>query len=631
VDHNSAVIFEVNYSIPLNLAVLVPALILGALCGLLAVAFTNGNIRIIRWRRQFIKPFPNKRMLEPVIVVLIYVFFSYLFAIAGSCQDVVAPQPGNTTLGFQYWCTEKAQDLITFTCNPHHHHTDGTNTTFSPLATMMLSGGKNNIRHMFSRRTIRELPTGSVLLYLIMYFCFAMYTSGTAIASGLVIPTLVIGSLIGRLFGLLLTAFTTDIPSDATYSYLGGYYDSQSWTDPGVFAIIGAAAFFSGITRLAISIPVIMVELSGELHYLLPIIIAVAMSKAVADSMAVNLYHQQLHMDSVPFLPSEVHGIDLEQYTADSVASKDLVVLQTEEDTKKLVRILKQTSHHTFPVVEPIVENRSMTLGAKLASANGAASVPGSTAQLTTPQLDDELSQARSLLHGPHKFVGTVTRGDLEILIAMALTNSSSPLSWTSWQEHKHYSFQRKDGIWMWILSRVAPQPGTTTPPPPATSLSAASASARDEASNVEGPTTGSNKGKISLVPIINWSPWTVPKYFNLQMTYLLFRTMGLRHLIVLEGESVCGIITRKDLLPHRLHSLHYESSPMPEVAVGPSGRKRSNSNERASNTATANSSLNGSMGTNTPAAGASRKEPSAHKGPSLLWTKSDDEEGMDE
>jgi hypothetical protein len=466
-----------------------------------------------------------------------------------------------------------------------------------------------------------------------MYFCFAMYASGTAIASGLVIPTLVIGSLIGRLFGLLLTAFTTDIPADATYSYLGGYYDSQSWTDPGVFAIIGAAAFFSGITRLAISIPVIMVELSGELHYLLPIIIAVAMSKAVADSMAVNLYHQQLHMDSVPFLPSEVHGIDLEQYTADSVATKDLVVLQTEEDTKKLVRILKQTSHHTFPVVEPIVENRSMTSagGAKLA--NGA-STTGPSAQLAMPQLDDELSQARGLLHGPHKFVGTVTRGDLEILIAMALTNSSSPLSWTSWQEHKHYSFQRKDGIWMWILSRVAPQPGTSTPPPPATSLATTSGSTRDETASGEGSSTGSNnKGKISLVPIINWSPWTVPKYFNLQMTYLLFRTMGLRHLVVLDGESVCGIITRKDLLPHRLHSLHYESSPMPEVTVGPTGRRRSNSNERTSNTAAGNSSLNGSMGTSTPSVsgGPSRKDPPGHKGPSLLWTKSDEEEGMDE
>lgn len=47
--------------------------------------------------------------------------------------------------------------------------------------------------------------------------------------------------------------------------------------------------------------------------------------------------------------------------------------------------------------------------------------------------------------------------------------------------------------------------------------------------------------------------PPQVPDSFSVERTYVLFRTMGLRHLIVVdEQHTVKGMVTRKDLLGYR-------------------------------------------------------------------------------
>lgn len=49
-------------------------------------------------------------------------------------------------------------------------------------------------------------------------------------------------------------------------------------------------------------------------------------------------------------------------------------------------------------------------------------------------------------------------------------------------------------------------------------------------------------------------SPYTIHESASIQRTYRYFRTMGLRHLIVLDCDhKVVGMITRHDLVEHRL------------------------------------------------------------------------------
>lgn len=56
------------------------------------------------------------------------------------------------------------------------------------------------------------------------------------------------------------------------------------------------------------------------------------------------------------------------------------------------------------------------------------------------------------------------------------------------------------------------------------------------------------------LTPYINMSAYRVPETFSVERAYVLFTTMGLRHLVVVDEENhVRGIVTRKDLLGYRL------------------------------------------------------------------------------
>ncbi|GAB0182485.1 chloride channel protein C-like [Grus japonensis] len=85
------------------------------------------------------------------------------------------------------------------------------------------------------------------------------------------------GALYGRIIGLTLVS----IFGVQTNEY-------GAWIDPGLFAAIGAASFFSGVSRLTISLTVIMVEITNDVQSLLLIMLAVMVAKMV-DAVAKSL------------------------------------------------------------------------------------------------------------------------------------------------------------------------------------------------------------------------------------------------------------------------------------------------------------------------------------------------------
>jgi len=87
-------------------------------------------------------------------------------------------------------------------------------------------------------------------------------TFGCKVPSGIIIPALDAGAFFGRLIG----QWVTDI-------------------SPGIFAMVGAAAFLAGVSRMTISLCVIMFELTGELEYIVPHMIAILVAKWVADGL----------------------------------------------------------------------------------------------------------------------------------------------------------------------------------------------------------------------------------------------------------------------------------------------------------------------------------------------------------
>ena len=617
---SDSLLFEVNVSIPLNLTAVLPSSFLGILCGLLAVVFTKMNLIVIRYRRANIKPFKIRRLLEPLIIGVSFACIMYLLALMPSCVPTRAPGTYNETTDVQPWETENVSTLVNLTCH--------TPNTYSPLATLNLGMGKATIRHMFTRRTVDEFPAGIVFIYFVVYSVFACYTSGTFVASGLVVPTLVIGATFGRLFGLFLVhafAKNTNIPG-------GSYFASESWMDPGVFALIGAGAFFGGISRMTMSISVIMVELSGELHYLLPIMVAIVLAKTVADWLCEPLYHQQLHLDFVPYLPLSI-GKEFEQLTAADVMRSDVVTLRVREQTSVILAALRSSTHHAFPVVSSTSEmedggttqrTRERFVGlvtredihvylslpalqhyavnnqlqqqqqqqqkqvtpvdessrqeqqpftsTAASSAAVAVDVFAALDDVTTTSQKRAPAQSAAVTPSPLSPPAPNPPRELQALVAPVRADDNdgfggvlppvvkriNAMSWTEWMSHQTSLFfviGNKKWHQNWAVNRRGGGAVSSTG-------AAASIDGCDGPSTVD---EGQLPPVVDLSLIINRSPWVVPPFFNLSMTYSSFRSMGLRHLVVVDGDDVKGIITRKELLVNtlkqRLQELHHRAA----------------------------------------------------------------------
>lgn len=523
VTNAASVLFEVNLTIPLNLVSIVPSFFLGAILGGMAAFFTKVNLILVKWRRQVLRPYPLRRFLEPIAIVVVYSTCMYTLTLFSDCRSLKKISDINGTI--HVWGTEDESRLFNDTCRSPH--------TYSPFGTLNMATGKNTIRHLFSRQTVGEFPIYYLVPNFVLYFLFVVLSSGTAISGGLVVPSLVVGALFGRLYGLCLWTVAAERMPEVDR----GYAVADAWLDPGVFALIGAGAFLAGTSRMTISICVIMVELSSELHYLLPVMVAIAMSKTVADWLSEPLYHQMLHFDSVPYLSAGIMP-RFEELTAADVMASPVVTLHTRERTEVVLRALRETTHNAFPVVRE--ENEGPT------------------------------SKDR-----PHlKFEGLVTREDLQVYFTLPqLTSYHSDsfastedvgssdgfggrlapgvqainqLKWSEWSEHKTSLFLSTTDRHAWIQSHipsgavVTAAVGGQSPP--------SGVNANSVRTDVVVPVRAL-PSVVDLSLITNRSPWVIPPYFNLQMTYHAFRSMGLRHMVVLDGDTVCGIITRKDLL----------------------------------------------------------------------------------
>ena len=201
------------------------------------------------------------------------------------------------------------------------------------------------------------------------------------------------------------------------------------------------------------------------------------------------------------------------------------MVLREREYTSVIIAALQTSTHHAFPIVE----------------------VPADGPL----ELDNPLEG---------KFTGIVTREDIQLLLALpalqqggggggedsrkenqqvvngrladlALANlpptakQVSSMTWGEWVEHQSSLFfvlgSGKRWHETWEDNYGVDNGGPLTALPPV----------------------------IDLSVIVNRSPYVVPLSFNLSLTYGLFRSIGLRHLVVVDGEVPAGIITRKDLL----------------------------------------------------------------------------------
>lgn len=150
-------------------------------------------------------------------------------------------------------------------------------------------------------RTMHQFASTTLLLLLTLLskFLLTLVTLGLKVPAGVFIPSMAVGACGGRVLGLLVQWYHAANPSSPFFSSCAG----EGCVMPGVYAMIGAASTLTGVTRMTVSLVVIMFELTGSLTYLLPAMLSVMVAKWVADgSSRQSLYDFMIDMNGHPYL-----------------------------------------------------------------------------------------------------------------------------------------------------------------------------------------------------------------------------------------------------------------------------------------------------------------------------------------
>lgn len=193
-----------------------------------------------------------------------------------------------------------------------------------------------------------------LLLTAAMKLLLAAWTFGMMIPAGIFLPTIAIGACLGRAVGLV-TQLLYRLHPKATVFLSCPPDPSVRCISPGFYAVIGAAAMLGGVTRMTISLVVIMFELTGALSHVLPIMIVVMTAKWVGDALGTDgIYATWIAMRRYPWLPPDDFK-DTRKDTGESIMKSADSLVKIEDGVTtvgELDHLLTRCTYSGFPVVK---------------------------------------------------------------------------------------------------------------------------------------------------------------------------------------------------------------------------------------------------------------------------------------
>jgi len=201
---------------------------------------------------------------------------------------------------------------------------------FSEAGTISFAFTEDSIKGFFHNKAHYSLEV--LVVYFICTFFVSNITYGIAVPSGLFVPCILMGSSFGRFWGECLRMW------------------ASSGVRPGVYALIGAAAMLSSVTRITITITVILFETTGQVFLIMPIMATVLIAKWIADVYNISLYDMHVELKCVPFVepdpPAAMDGM-----LTGEVMTQDVSILNEIATVQSILLVLENTTHNGFPVV----------------------------------------------------------------------------------------------------------------------------------------------------------------------------------------------------------------------------------------------------------------------------------------
>uniref|UniRef100_H3G534 Chloride channel protein n=1 Tax=Phytophthora ramorum TaxID=164328 RepID=H3G534_PHYRM len=421
----------------------VPLFILMGIGGGLQGAFFNAlNTRLAKVRSRWVRTRGVAWMEALLLSVLISsLLFSTPFML-GKCHDL--PQARDD------------KELLRFYC-PEGQYND--------LASLMLTGGETAIKHLFHAPP-DSFDVRNLVVFWIVMLLLACITYGLKIPSGLFVPALLVGAAYGRLWTRVINYFTG--------------LQHMKTVDPRTYGLVGSLAMLGGVTRMTISLTVIILECTGNIEFGLPLILTSFFARWVGNYFNEGIYDIHIHLRHVPFLDwnPPLRGSFLR---VKHIMTAHPKTLRTVERAGVIFDLLVSTKHNAFPV---IVEDPTF---------------------------------------GSHFFAGVILRKQLNVLLSHNDFTIEKP---KPFHRHPHPASYQSD---------VTPTNNLRHRRP--IDLEASGTPREDRALWVD------------LTPYMNQTPYLIQEEAPFVRAYRLFRSAGLRHLVVVNRHNnVRGIITRREL-----------------------------------------------------------------------------------
>ncbi|KHN72149.1 Chloride channel protein 2, partial [Toxocara canis] len=180
-------------------------------------------------------------------------------------------------------------------------------------------------------------------LFASTFFLLTIFSNTLPVPCGMFMPLFIVGASLGRLIGEFIASKFPD-------GFEGG---TDQPVYPGVYSVVGAAALTGAVTH-SVSVAVIVFELTGQLIYILPVMIAVIIANAVSTYLQPSTYDSMIQIKLLPYLPdippsnSSVHSLCAEQFMASPVRS--VCCFTSYENIRQL--LIDMPRLRSFPVVD---------------------------------------------------------------------------------------------------------------------------------------------------------------------------------------------------------------------------------------------------------------------------------------
>ncbi|XP_061163558.1 chloride channel protein 2-like isoform X1 [Saccostrea echinata] len=301
---------------PFDVLELLVFAIMGVLCGLagaLFILFHRKIVLLTRRHRKITDFLQKNRFIYPGLVTLVISSLTFPLGLGQFfAGELTSKQAINELFSNITWTTGQAEGLRDEEIISHWKH------------------GSTNIYV-------------NLVIFVVLNFGFGAFCNTMPVPAGVFVPVFLVGAAFGRLTGECMAAwFPEGIPSG----------DIINKIVPGGYAVVGAASFSGAVTR-TISTSVIVFEVTGQISHVLPAVVAVLISNAVAGKFQPSFYDSIIKLKQLPYLPDIVSAkANAWKVFIEDIMVKEVASISFRANYGELRELLTSTNYKSYPLVD---------------------------------------------------------------------------------------------------------------------------------------------------------------------------------------------------------------------------------------------------------------------------------------